>query len=103
MNIQSSAPNPGSVASTSRTQLHGIPIDPALISVPDHDNSDLQDGPSIAKSHGYAPADKVAGSGEKRKQHAQDVPSHKCKQQPYFDEDLRMTKHGHPQGTANYS
>jgi len=104
MNIQSSAPNPGSVASTSHTQLHGIPIDPALISVPDGDDSDLQDGPSIAKAHGYAPADKVAGSRQKGKQRAHDTPvSRKRKQPADFDEDLRTTKRGRPQGAGNYS
>jgi hypothetical protein len=76
----------------------------ALISIPDSDDSDLQDEPSIAKAHGYAPADKAAGSQQKGKQCAHDTPvSRKHKQPPDFDEDLRTTKCGHLQGAGNYS
>jgi hypothetical protein len=96
-NTQPPVPNPGPITSASHSQH--TPIDPALIPVPDGDDSDLQDGPSIARARGYTPADTIAGSRQKTKQR---ISSQKRKQLPDFDEDLRTTKCGRPQGAGNY-
>ncbi|KAF8074799.1 hypothetical protein FPV67DRAFT_1408578, partial [Lyophyllum atratum] len=97
-------------------------IDPALYGLPplpDSDDEDLIDGPTIAKAHGRTPAAKVAGSRQKGKGKQRAVPSSsKGKQRASApdssqkrkagtlssDEDVDEPdlKRGHPRGAGNY-
>ncbi len=67
-----------------------IPIDPALISLPNASDADLQDPVVILKAKGKQPVQKTAGSRKKDK--------------PYLRvDDPQQAKRGRPAGTGNFN
>jgi hypothetical protein len=108
-NSQISSNNYSALASSSCTQLRSIPIDPALIPIPDAADEDLSNAHSIAKAHGYSPVKKVAGARRsKGKQQAEatiQLGSRKQKAVPDLDDEFeaKPIKRGRPHGSGNYS
>jgi hypothetical protein len=91
-------------------------IDPALCPLPDISDSDLSDGPTIAKARGCAPAAKVGGSRQKvkGKQCATLVESSRrakeksgTRKRKHVSDDENdgeeIAKRGRPKGAGNYA
>ncbi|KAJ7222883.1 hypothetical protein C8J57DRAFT_1148546 [Mycena rebaudengoi] len=82
---------------------HPIPIDPALISLPDGTDLNLTHGPTVAKAMGVKPVGKIAGSRRKGKEPAD--PKGKKRQRGCSgseDDSEPAAKRGRPAGSGNY-
>ncbi|KAJ7135124.1 hypothetical protein C8R46DRAFT_1235224 [Mycena filopes] len=93
--------------------LQPIPIDPALIPLPNDDDRDLTHGRTIANAKGFNPLDKIAAAARRRskgKGKAKDTTKSdpKAKKRQRADsgsesEGGRAVKRGRPSGSGNYS
>ncbi|KAJ7277227.1 hypothetical protein C8J57DRAFT_1222969 [Mycena rebaudengoi] len=82
---------------------HPIPIDPALISLPDGTDLNLTHGPTVAKAMGVKPVGRIAGSRRKGKEPAD--PKGKKRQRGCSgseDDSEPAAKRGRPDGSGNY-
>lgn len=92
-------------ASLPAQPAHSHPvIDPALLPLPTSVDTDLTDGPTIAKAQGYIATEKVAGSRHTSKQRP--LPEEPLKRKYTSDTEEPMeksNKRGRPNGAGNYS
>lgn len=80
--------------------------DPTLVRLPDSDDSDLSDGPTISHAIGATPAQVAGGSRQKSKSKdkgKERAEANPRKRKAADDEDPKSSKRGRPHGAGNYS
>jgi len=86
---------------------HPPVIDPALCPLPNVSDSDLTDGPTVAKARRLSPASKVGGSRQKVKSKRQAKEKPAARKRKYIsdveDDGEDAAKRGRPKGAGNYA